>query len=143
MGDREQLLTNCRLAQSYLCDCSKIDAELEKLRQEIEAVTELSTKAIYENARVVVSQDEWSERNNSYLARHRKATERVVEIEGLKRVRQSKFVMIGGFIKGIETRALVLEEFEEKLWTVAVEKVTVTTRGKLVFSCNDGTKIEG
>lgn len=137
------MLTNCRLAQSYLCDCSKIDAELEKLRQEIEAVTELSTKAIYENARVVVSQDEWSERNNSYLARHRKATERVVEIEGLKRVRQSKFVMIGGFIKGIETRALVLEEFEEKLWTVAVEKVTVTTRGKLVFSCNDGTKIEG
>jgi len=48
-------------------------------------VTELSKKAIYENARVVVSQDEFNERNNSYLERHRKATERVAELEGLRR----------------------------------------------------------
>jgi hypothetical protein len=36
-----------------------------------------------------------------------------------------------------------LEEFDEKLWVVAVEVVTVTTGGKLVFSFKDGTKIEG
>ncbi|MBS3938738.1 MAG: hypothetical protein KGZ50_09245 [Peptococcaceae bacterium] len=51
--------------------------------------------------------------------------------------------MLEGFIQGIETRALVPEEFDERLWVVAVEKVTVTTRGKLVFSFKDGTEIEG
>lgn len=34
--------------------CSAIDAELEEFRREIEVVTELSKKAIYENARVAV-----------------------------------------------------------------------------------------
>lgn len=84
MSDREELLANCRLAQSYLCDCSEIDAELAELGQEIAVVTELAKKAVYENARVVVSKDEFNERNNSYLERHHNATERVTELERLR-----------------------------------------------------------
>jgi len=142
MGKREELLANCRLAQSYLCDCSEIDAELAELGQEIEVVTELSKKAIYENARVVVSQDEFNKRNNSYLERHRKVTERVTELERLRRERQGKLLMLEGFIRAIETRPLVLEEFDEKLWVVAVEKITVTTKGKAVFGFRGGIEIE-
>ncbi|MBS3938773.1 MAG: recombinase family protein [Peptococcaceae bacterium] len=142
MGDREELHANCRLAQSSLCNCSKIDAELAELGQEIEVVTELYKKAIYENARVAVSQDEWSERNNSYLERHRRAAERVTELEGLRRERQSKLLTLEGFIQGIETRPLVLEEFDEKLWVVAVEKVRVLPDGRLMYSFKDGTGIE-
>jgi len=111
------------------------------LRQEIEVVTELSKKAIYEYARVVVSQDEFNERNNSYLERHRKATERVTVLEGLRRERQSKFLMLEGFIQGIETCPLVLEEFDERLWAVSVEKVRVMPDGRLIFSFKDGTAI--
>lgn len=143
MGDREELVANCRLAQSYLCDCSEIDAELVELMDEIEVVTELARKAIYESARTVVNQDEFNERNNSYLERHRKATERVAELEGLRRERQSKFLMLEGFIQGIEARPLVLEEFDEKLWTMAVETVRVMPDGRMMFGFRDGTEIEG
>ncbi|GAB6172961.1 hypothetical protein JCM15765_24390 [Paradesulfitobacterium aromaticivorans] len=142
MGDREELLANCRLSQSILCDCSEIDAELEELRREIEVITELSKKAIYENARIAVSQDEWSERNNIYLERHRKATERVAELEKLKCERQNKALMLETFIKGFESRPLILEEFDEKLWAVSVGKVKVMLDGRMVFSFKDGTEIE-
>ncbi len=142
MGDREELIANCRLSQNILCDCSEIDSELEELRRDIEVVTELSKKAIYENASVAVSQDEWSERNNSYLERHRKATERVSELEKMKCARQNKSLMLDTFIKGVETRPLVLEEFDDKLWAVAIENVKVMPDGRLVFSFKDGTEIE-
>ena len=124
-----------------LCDCSEIDAELDELMREIEVVTELFKKAIYENARVAVSQDEWSERNNSYLERHRKATDRVAELEKLKCERKNKYLMLETFIRGIESRPLVLEELDNKLWGVAVEKVKVMPDGRLVFSFKDGTEI--
>ncbi|MHB1256669.1 MAG: recombinase family protein [Dethiobacteraceae bacterium] len=143
MGSREELLTNCRLAQQVLCDYSEIDGELEELRREIEVVTELSKKAIYESARVSVSQDEWSERNSGYLERHRKATERIAELEKLKRERQSKFLMLEGFVRGIESCPLVLEEFDEKLWAVSVEKIGVMLDGRMVFYFKDGTEIVG
>jgi len=142
MADREELLANCRLAQSRLGDCSEIDAELAGLRQEIEVVTELSRKAIRESARITVSQNEWSERNNSYLERHRKATERVAELEGLRRERKSKFLMLEGFIQGIEARPLILDEFDEKLWVVAVERVEVMPDGRLLFQIKNGAVVE-
>ena len=106
-------------------------------------VTELSKKAIYENARIPASQDEWSERNNSYLKRHRKATERVAELERLKRERQNKSLVLDTFIRNIESQPLVLEEFDEKLWAVAIEKVKVILDGMLVFSFKEGTEVEG
>jgi len=142
MDSREELIANCRLAQQVLCDQSEIEAELEELGREIEVVTELSKKAIYENARVLVSQDEWSERNNSFLERHRKAMQRIAELEKLKCERQNKFLMLEGFVRGIESCALVIEEFDERLWAVSVEKVKVMPDGMLVFSFKDGTEVE-
>jgi len=57
--------------------------------------------------------------------------ERVVELEKLKCERQNKYLMLETFIKGIESSPLVLEEFDDKLWAVAVEKVKVMPDGRL------------
>ena len=141
-GCREELIANCRLSQSILCECTEIDSELEELRREIEVITELSKKAIYENARVAVNQNEWSERNNSYLERHNKAMERVAELEKLKCERQNKSLMLETFIKGIESSPMVLGEFDNKLWAVAVDIVLVMPNGRLVFSFKNGTEFE-
>lgn len=50
--------------------------------------------------------------------------------------------MLEAFIRSLESRPLVLEEFDEKLWVVTVEKVAVMPDGSLVFSFKDGTEIE-
>ena len=141
MGDREELISNCRLSQNILCDCSEIDAELEELRREIEVVTELSKKAIYENARIAVSQDEWSKRNNSYLERHCKATKRVAELEDKKREKQNKNHTLENFTRNLGSCEVTLDEFDERLWMVAIDKVTVMPDGKLEFSFKDNTVI--
>ncbi len=127
-------------AQEALCDWSDIDTELDELQREIEVVVELSRKVIYENAHTVIDQDEWYERNNSYLERHRKAPERVSELESLKRERQSKSLMIEGFVQNLEGQQEALEEFDDRLWIVAIETVTVQQDGKLYFVFKDGTK---
>ena len=85
MHDRDGLIEDCRLALNLLCDTMAIDAELAELQSEIDVVTELSRKAIYENARTAINQTEWAERNNAYLERHRKASERVDDLEAIKR----------------------------------------------------------
>ena len=50
--------------------------------------------------------------------------------------------MLESFIKGIESRPLALEEFDDKIWMFAVEKVTAMLDGKLVFRFKYGTEIE-
>ena len=85
--NRKELINDCRLARRVLCETGEIDAQLAELQSEIEVVTELSRKVIYENARSAVNQTEWSERNNNYLERHRKALARLDELEARKRER--------------------------------------------------------
>ena len=138
---REELIANCRLAKNMLCDCSAIDTELNELHREIEVVAELSRKAIYENAHTAIRQDEWIERNNGYIERHRKATERVNDLEALKKERQNKNQTLEGFIHKLESSKCTIDEFDERLWMVAVDKVTIMPDGKLVFCFKDGTVI--
>ena len=44
MGNRDELIKDCRTAQRLLSDYTGIDKELEKLKKEIEVVTELAQK---------------------------------------------------------------------------------------------------
>ncbi len=139
MGDRDEVLSNCRLAQEVLCDCSAIETELAELHREIEVVSELTRKSIYENARFAINQDEFYERHKGYMERHRIATERVAELEDQRRNRQNKLLILDRFIREIKTRPFVVEEFDEKLWLAAVEKVTIHRDGHLEFVFKDRT----
>lgn len=141
MANRDNLIEDCRLAQTVLCDTAAIDGELDELQREIEVVTELSRKAIYENARTTVDQSKWSERNNSYLERHRKATERTLELETAKRERLAKSKTLDIFIRDIESRPLAITEFDEGLWLAVIDRVTVATDGTMTFTFRNGTEI--
>jgi site-specific DNA recombinase len=75
------------------------------------------------------------------MERHRIATERIAELEDQRRNRQNKSSVLDRFIREIETRPLVNDEFDEKLWLAAVEKVTIHRDGRLEFVFKDRTCI--
>ena len=66
------------------------------------------------------------DRNNAYLERHHRASEREAELEATKRERFGKAKLIEVFIKDIESRPLVINEFDEKLWLAVIDTATVT-----------------
>lgn len=138
---REELIANCHLAQETICDYSDIDVELDALRRELEVVAELSRKAIYANAHTTINQEEWHERNNGYLERHRMALERVSELEKQKRERQRKSLLFDGFIQNLMTCEKALEDFDERVWMAVIDKVVVRAEGGLSFGFKDGSEI--
>jgi len=86
-------------------------------------------------------QKDWTERNNAYLERHRKASEQVDELEAIKRERLGKGKIIEGFIKDIENRSLAIAEFDEKLWLAVIDQVTVDQDGALTFRFKNGSEV--
>ena len=140
MANRDGLIEDCRLAQAAISDTAAIDAELAELRREIEVVTELSRKAIYENARTAQNQSDFNERNDGYLERHRVASERIDELEAAKRERVAKGKTLDRFIADIQKRPLALTEFDEAVWLATVDKVTVATDGTMTFIFRNGSE---
>ena len=141
LSDRENLIQDCHLAKGLLCDTTAIDIELAELQNEIEVVTELSRKAIFENARTAVNQAEWNEKNNNYLERHKKATERMDELDAAKRERIGKGKIIDGFIRDIKNCPLAISEFDEKLWLATIDHVSVCHNSNMAFMFKNGTEI--
>ena len=86
-------------------------------------------------------QTEWSERNNSYLDRHHKASERLAELEAAKRERLGKAKTIDAFINDVENRPLVISEFDEKLWLAVIDTATVAQDGTITFRFRNGTEV--
>ncbi|AQU05418.1 recombinase family protein [Dehalococcoides mccartyi] len=134
MENRDGLIEDCRLAQSTLCDTTAIDTELAELLREIEVVAELSRKAIFENARTAQSQNDFNERNNGYLERHRKAMEQIDMLEAAKQERLAKSKTLEIFIRDIESRPLVITEFNEALWLAVIDRVAIATDGAMTFT---------
>ena len=142
MGSRDELIANIELAKTVLCDCHSLNIEIAELQNEMEIVAELSRKAIFENAHTAMDQEEFNARNDSYLLRHRLASEKITELENQRRERYSKALLLDRFISEIRSRPLVLSEFDVDLWTATIDSVTVTKDDKLIFEFKDGSKIE-
>ena len=104
MGSRNELLANCRLIQDSLTDCSEIYKEIADLQREIEVVSELTRKAINENAKTAIDQEEFSNINNDYILRYKKYKERLAELEELRLRRSEKRKSLETFISDIENR---------------------------------------
>ena len=77
-----------------------------------------------------------------YLDRHRTATEQVAALEAERRRRKSRVRILETFIRNITASPRVLTVFDEKLWTAAIDRVTVMLDDGLVFRFKDGTEVE-
>ena len=106
-------------------------------------MTDLSRKVIHEIAHNAADQRVLNERNNGYPERHRKATERKAELEEAKRRRKSRARILETCLRNVASSPQVLTEFDEKLWTAAIDRVTVMLDDRLVFRFKDGTEVEG
>ncbi len=137
MGSREELLENCRLAQKTLCDCAALDQEIENLRREQQATAELARQAIHENARSAVH----GTGGDGCLQRYTDITERLTGLEAKREKLKEKSRVLGKFIRDIQNQPLVLEEFDEMLWTAIVDHVTVLVDRQLRFFFKDGSDI--
>lgn len=138
---RDELIANCRLAQEVLCDCSGIDTELENLRREIEVITELSRKAIAENAHGGLTSEEFNERYNGYQQRYHTVMERITKLDEQKSEKQHKRIVLDIFIKNLAAKKQALDSFNNKIWMATIDRVLVSKTGQLTFRFKDGTEI--
>lgn len=139
---RDEVIANCHLAIEALCDCSAIDAELAEKSGEVEILTEMTRKHIEENASLARDQTGYQERYNDLLSRYNAATERIAELTEIIEKRKSQKTVLTAFAEAMERQSQVIEEFGEELWLATVEKATVFSDSRIVFTFINSTETE-
>ena len=94
------------------------------------------------NASTAQSQEEYAKKYNGLLARYEKATARLAELSAEKERKHDHDRELRLFIETLKKQSLVLEEWDERLWIVILDRSTVFRDGKIVFKFKSGSEIE-
>lgn len=140
--NKYELIQNCRLVMERYTDCTEIEAELSRLGDEIEVVTELTRKWVTENAKTAQDSDEFMVRYREYDSRYQELQARVDELEAAKRERQDRIKRFEIFIRALEKNHGELTDFDDSAWLAVIDTVTVMPDGKLVFRFVNGMTVE-
>jgi uncharacterized protein (DUF3084 family) len=142
MGNREQVIQACEVMREVVSDCSKLDAEIDALNEEIQVVAGLVNQCIKENATTQQSQEEYNKKYNRLVKRYEKAVDRLNRATAERESRMQRDRELRIFIGAIKEQPLVLETWDEGLWLTLLETATVHADNRITFRYKDGTDIE-
>ena len=79
---------------------------------------------------------------NGYLEKQATVHARLSELQEEIQRRQNTSNLLGRFIRNMKNSPLTLTEFDEKLWSMAIDSVTMHRGRRLVFRFRYGTEVE-
>lgn len=124
-----------------LTDNTALDAESAELQGECDVVMELTRKCVQENAQTALNQEEYQRRYTALTERYAAARARMTEIDALRLERTAKRANIMRFLKMLVKQGDLITEFDEELWYITVESVTVYADQRLLLTFRDGSEI--
>jgi len=142
MSGRDRVVADCEEMRRIVCDCAELDAEIESLNDEIQAVAEMVAQCVKDNASREQSQEEYLKKYERLERRYKKATDAlgVKNAERENRMQRDRELRI--FIGALGQNPLVLETWQEELWIELLDTATVHKGGKVVFRFKNGVEIE-
>ena len=90
-------------------------------------------RLIYENSRKAINQDEYNKKYNSYTEKYENLRNELSKLEDKQQDFKARRDKIKVFINNLRNLNEVISDFDEKLWYVLVEKVTVYEDGNMEF----------
>ena len=141
LSDREELLKDSSIILAELDDNTAIDTECDNLIEEMDMLSAHIQKCVAENAVQAADQDEYIRRYNSLVERYEKLQSRYDYLQKKKERRLIPADRLSGFMFAIKELDLLQLEFNEKLWQMTVENVTVYGDGRLVWRFRNGCAI--
>ena len=130
MGNRKQLLSDCKSMCEALADLSELDTRINELTEEIRFVSEMSAALIKQHAAQAESDEEYNKRYAELTARYEKVHAELMQQKADRQMRLNQRKKIKRFVDVLKDQPLVLPEWDEQLWSRIVESVTLYSNGK-------------
>ena len=120
-----------------------IDAEIEKLTKELSKLSNQIREHIQKNAESELNQVEYNKTYDELTEMFSKKKNTHQKLKQKRSYQQGRAEVMTAFIKALEERTEPIDYFDESVWKLTVEKVTIFHDGRMIFQFVDGTEIEG
>ncbi len=141
MGNREKVIEDCDMMRLALVDFTKLDKKIEKQIEEVEIIVELVKNLVKENASTPQSQDEYIKKYTNLSKCYDEEYTKLEKLQKEKEFRISQNKAMQVFIENLKKQPLLVEEWDESLWVLMIEKAVVGSDGSIKFVFYNGPEI--
>ena len=123
-------------------DTSKIDNRIKKTDTDLKAIADAVSELIHKNSTQALSQEEYNKAYNDLTKKYEKKASARTRLMQEKQDREYRITEIKAYIEKLKSSETVMTEWDDMLWTLLIDRVTVFANGKMTFLFKDGTEIE-
>ena len=140
--NKRKIMAGCREAIALVCDTAALEESAALYSEESETAARLIRKCVEENARASIKPEAYRERYNSLAERYKAAKEKLDSVQSKLSERKIKKEKMEMFLKQLSRTNELLTEFDEKLWNIMLDSMTVYSYDRVVFVFKDGSEVE-
>ena len=129
-----------RLIKAVLTDHTAIDAELQKLTEELEIVAHMIESTIATNAITALDQLEYAKTYESLTERYGALQKRYTTLTRQKAEKEYKADVLSGFLFAIGELDVLDAEWSDRRFNAIVDHITVHNDGRLIFTFRNGSE---
>jgi hypothetical protein len=138
---KDEILAQLEILIGDALAADHIDRRAAVLQAEVDEL-ETDTRALIDrNARIPMNQDDYLKEYETLASAHKEKTEALHALAEQRINLESRKQMCRVFLDELKSQYTALAEFDEPLWNLLVESVTVHA-GRLVFAFKNGMEIE-
>lgn len=138
MKDKTKVIEDTEAVIGMLTNTDEIDKRIASFTSEIEIVSELVKKLIRDNSSAAQSQDDYQAKYNELSSRYDEAKKALEEAMQDKIYKQGQGIKLQSFLESLKQKESVLDEWNEELWMIMVEKATVHRDKSITFKFYNG-----
>lgn len=129
---KEETIENLQGLIETVCQTDSLDAEQERLKQELRIIAENLANLIRENASVALGQAEQAEKEGKLRALYGEKHSRFQELEALIQEKHDTKEILTNFITKLEDLTGKQTEFREELWGGLVDHIRIDEKSSTV-----------
>lgn len=141
MQNRPQIIKDCEEWRRAIIDFTGLDAEIARQTEEVEIVAELVKAAVKENASTALSQEAYIQKYEALTRRYEAAAAELDRLQGIRALKVQQDKQMALFIRTLKKQPDRMENWDDTIWTVMVEKAIVHKDGSMTFIFYNGAKI--
>lgn len=141
MDNKETLVEDTKAIVAMLTDTTEIDNKIQELNTEMEETEVLVENLIHDNSKRSQSQKEYEKRYNELVEKFNKAKDMVERLTEEKISKLNKLEVLQAFIKTIEEKEPVIDEFSLDLWNLMLEAAVVNKDETITFKFKNGKEV--
>ncbi|MEE5994567.1 MAG: recombinase family protein [Oscillospiraceae bacterium] len=137
LKNRDEVISNLREGIKMVSDCTALEQERDRMKEETVLLAEMVESIIMENARVALDQTEYRKKYDSLSERYETAKSRYEALERQIEEMHQRVQMMENFINSI-SKMNPLTEFDETLWGTLLESITIYSTEDIRIKFRDG-----